>query len=260
MSARSASAGAWSIAAVRWPTSWSSPRRSLAAHGRRLGAYGAHERLAQALGLPHLYGLEPCQEGLYRERIRAYPYDLFSASQHLLHRDCTDARQLIANALWQTVLEREAGVDEEYNEDYRGYWYELKLALFRADFLQRTKLDNDRMWWLYQEVVGALIGSDQLFNFQELGFSDPRPDLRRIGSRRPELLLVAEKASLKGYVNKAQAEFGCSTLILGGLPSLLSSEYCARALQEAGVQEVTALRLHRGSRSGQAPSAFWPAL
>lgn len=143
MSARSASAGAgaWSIAAVRWPTSWSSPRRSLAAHGRRLGAYGTHERLAQ-----------------------------------------------------------------------------------------------------------------------ELGFSDPRPDLRRIGSRRPELLLVAEKASLKGYVNKAQAEFGCSTLILGGLPSLLSSEYCARALQEAGVQEVTALRLHRGSRSGQAPSAFWPAL
>lgn len=204
-------------------------------------AYGTHKRLAEALGLPHLYGLEPCQEAFYRERIRAYSYDLFRASQQLLHRDFSEARQLIANALWQTVLEREAELEKEYNEDYRGYWYELKPALFRAAFLQRTRLDNDRMWALFQELVGTLVGADRLFTFQELGFTDARPDLRCIGSRRPDILLVAEKASLKRYVHMAQAEFGCSTLIVGGLPSLLSSEYCARALQQAGVQEVTPL-------------------
>lgn len=204
-------------------------------------SYGPHLALAEALGLPQLYQLEPCQEGLYREGLRCYPYDLLSAPEEPLRRDFPLARRLIANCLWQTVEQFTHGVPKEYNEEYRGYWYELKLTLFRAGFLTRAQLhraDNGLLWKLYQEVVGTLVGADRLFTFSELGFTDPRPDLRHIGTSRPHILLVAEKASLKSYVTRATREVGCSSLVLGGLPSLLSSEFCARALREAGVERV----------------------
>lgn len=89
----------------------------------------------------------------------------------------------------------------------------------------------EALYALFLEVVGRLVGDDALFTFTELDFRDPRPDLRRIGTTRPEVVLIAEKTSLEKGVQLIADRFGVSTIILGGLPSLLSSEFFSRELR-----------------------------
>ncbi|GMU57666.1 MAG: hypothetical protein AMXMBFR33_68120 [Candidatus Xenobia bacterium] len=151
---------------------------------------------------------------------------------------------MIANQIWQTYRYRATGLEPDYGTDHRGFWYiPLVATLARAGLLSQLDLEWEPpelaepglegaagLYLLYQTLLGELIGDEALFTFRELGFRDPRPDLRSIGRRRPEVVLVAEKTSLIPFVQRISEELGISTLILGGLPALVSTEFFASAL------------------------------
>jgi len=209
-------------------------------------SYGPHKKLAADLGLPQLYQLEPSQVALYRERLRDYPLELKNAPTEWLRAHFSTARVLAANLLYQTVLWTARGRPEvlEYGETHRDYYYNpLRSPMYRAGFWRSMEVlrEHDPEWLSYLDLVGDLVGKDRLFTFRELGFADPRPDLRHLGSTRPALLVVGEKHGLSRYLRLLAQEFGVSTLILGGLPSLLSTEYCAEAFLKLGIQRVEIL-------------------
>ena len=226
-------------------------------------SYGPHEKLCADLGLPHLYYLEPCRQVLYREGLRDYPFELKLAPGNWLRAHFPTLRLLLANMMWQTKRWREMGRIEviEYGDEHRAYYYDpLKSAIHRAGFsvrLKRVALPDplDDRWWRvgapqldlradgsnyreFLDVLGTLVGLEQLFTFQQLGFVEPRPDLRQVGDRLPEVLLLTEKHSLSKYTRLIGQKFGVSSLIMGGLPSLLSSEFFALALSERGVTSI----------------------
>lgn len=198
--------------------------------------------LAERLGLPHLRFLEPRRAGLYRYNLRDWPFLLATAPSKVLREHFQDVRVLVANLVWQVVRYRQMGVETAFGKDYRDFWYDpLVSALWRAGFLTRARWralrlgdTSDELFDFYQDLVGEMVGDDRLFNFAQLGFSDPAPELRHLGTSRPHIVVVAEKKGLKGDLQLLADEFGVSYIVLGGMPSLVSSEFFARAFAQVG--------------------------
>lgn len=210
--------------------------------------------LARRLGLPHVRFLEPEIPGLRRLQVRDYPYELASAPDERLRADFSSARQLLANLVWQTYRWRSQGQHPDYGNTYRGYWYVPVVAtLYRAGFLTRAQARvlpdgagrsaASKLYLQLQELVAEMVGEHRLFEFQQLGFKDPRPELRCLGQRHPEIVLIAEKESLHESVKRIGREFGLTTLLLGGAPSLVETEYFVRALQAVAKGPIRVLAL-----------------
>lgn len=198
--------------------------------------------LAKRLGLPHLRFLEPRNPGLYRYDLHDWPFPIATASSKVLRQHFQDARVLIANLVWQVVRYRQLGLPTHFGKEYRDFWYDpVVTTLYRAGFLSRARYralkrgeSKDELFTLFQEIVGQMVGDDHLFNFSELGFEDPTAELRHLGDRFPHIVIVAEKRGLKGDLQRLAAEFGVGYVILGGSPSLVSSEFFARAFAHVG--------------------------
>lgn len=228
-------------------------------------SWGAREALARGLGLPRLDELEGTLEShraLTREGLRDWPLLLTSAPASFLKKEFgSGPRRLVANLLWETVR---LGLRDRGRE-HRGFWYRTLLpclvraglarqgaaAVERADLLRPflagealgllealARDPSERLYDLLEILAATLVGRDRLFTYRELGFRDPRPDLRRLGERSPDVVVVAEKSTLQEGVEALAGAFGVSTLTLGGLPSLLSTEYFACELQSRGITEV----------------------
>ena len=198
--------------------------------------------LATRLGLPHLRHLEPRNEALHRFELRDWPFELAKAKSKVLREHFRDARVLIANLVWQVVRYRQQGVAADYGTDYRDFWYDpLISTLYRAGFLKRPLMKaflaegtSDELFQVYQQVVGQMVGDDRLFTFADLGFADSSAALRKRGARRPRIVIVAEKLSLNGDLERLAEEFGVSYVVVGGVPSLVATEFFARAFDDLG--------------------------
>ena len=198
--------------------------------------------LAERLGLPHLRFLEPRRAGLYRYSLRDWPFQLDKAPSKVLREHFHDVRVLIANLVWQVVRHRQLGLPTAFGTDYRDFWYDpIVSTLWRAGFLSRARWralrlgdTSDELFDFYQEMVGEMVGDDRLFNFSQLGFHDPAPEMRHLGDRFPQIVLVAEKKGLKDDLQLLAQEFGVSYVVLGGMPSLVASEFFARAFAGVG--------------------------
>ena len=114
-------------------------------------SYGAAvDKTAAALGLPHLYYLEPYPKVLYREGLRDWPLELQLADSAFLHEHFAgDARRLLGNLLWQTVRGRAAGLAlVGYGRDTRSFFYKpVKATLYRAGFGSGGRLGEAKVIW-----------------------------------------------------------------------------------------------------------------
>lgn len=218
-------------------------------------SHGASPTLRQDLGLPSLYHiLDESVIPLFDYQVRDWPLELYRADRAFLTHNFPDQRALIANLIWQTYRWRLNGVCLPYGLDHRGFWYRpIVTTLARAGFDSSSRLDFEPLedlrepetqlrggsYSIYLELLNQMIGRDRLFTFRQLGFRDPRPDLRSIGSQRPRVLLIAEKSDLEESVASIRDQYGLSTIILGGLPSLLSSEFMASDLHKNGSGSIS---------------------
>lgn len=205
---------------------------------------------APQLGLPNLVHLEPRCPGLYfGASLRDWPVELATASSEFLRANFITPRHLIANVIWQAYRQR-----GPYGTSHRDFWYEpLVTVLERAGMLSpdlvRWRIgDTDpafgkarKLYNLYERILGDCVIPWGFFTLREFGFADGRPDMRHIGDRLPAVVIIAEKKSLRRSVDRLCRDFGTSSLILSGQPSLLATEYLALALQGLGPIRIIAL-------------------
>ena len=147
----------------------------------------------------------------------------------------TDAplRVLVANVVWQAFRLRGQGVALDYGTDTRGFWYRPLapiLARFRDGEPSIEGLgyrdSGDASYRVLVDVLGDMIGHERLLDFRDLGFVEPRPDLRFVGDAHPDVLLVGEKASLLEHAREAAHRFGTSFFMTPGQASV--SCWCGR--------------------------------
>lgn len=203
-------------------------------------------RLGQALGLSSLRDLDPdvaTSRALYHEGLRDFPFDLATASAALLRRHFQEnERRLIANVVWQSYRARRAGQPKPWGVGHRGFWYRpLVDILARAGFiatgptLLEASQENDPHYLLYQNVLIDLVGTYRLFTYHDIGFGTPRPDMRRIGDRLPNVVVVVEKDTVMEGVEALSAAYGPSWIVMGGQSHLIAVEGLVDALRGAGV-------------------------
>lgn len=207
-----------------------------------------HFKAAQRLGLPHFFYLEPHQAGLWRDDKRDYPYPLVTAKAGPLRADFRSARHLIACILWQILRYRELGIPQHWCKDYREVWYmAVKATLYRAGFLTRAEFDWDfdrgpapDAFLTLQTVLAQMVGEDRLFTFREFGFVDKGTAERKLGDRRPQVVIVCEKDSLADKVRFLSEQYGVSYIVLGGQPSLIGTEFFAEMIRSVGPLTIIA--------------------
>lgn len=236
--------------------------------GAELTVYkSAMAPLVRELGMARLDTLEgwtPQARVLLEHGLRDWPCELFTADAAWLRESLgEDFVYVVESVLWQTARMRAAGLQPDYNVDFRGYWYRpLLVVLTRLGLLARHEvlqwlsggsadpelvrelhaLDSTDGWMRapggrdlyrdFQVIAGGLVGDDRIFSYRDLGFEEPRPDLREIGERNPGVIVLAEKATTRSMVRKLAGLFGASFLILGGQASLLVTEFFVAALRQ----------------------------
>lgn len=225
----------------------------------------APKRLMRALGIRSfrtLPGTTRQQEALLRERLRDWAGPLFPEPPRELTREggATSPRALLANLCWRLVRAGRQGPEALYGRNHRGLLYHpgfalLALAGFReptrlvaaggpawnAWFARERDILHDSHYLLLIQLLTRLVGRDRLFDYEALGFHDPRPERRRLGSRRPDIVVVLEKNGFQPVADALGREFGVTTIVVGGTPRLIATEWLAKDLLRAGVKRVRIL-------------------
>lgn len=215
--------------------------------------------LRAALGPPEAPGRH---RPVYARGLRDWPAELIHMPAGVL-RDlfAENPVALVDQCLWQTFRRR----PPTHGNTHRGYHYlpmyplavragvagpedpaVQRLTLPRAlRRLVRASLPKGGAWraepprrWNADRVQAALtdrlddfVGQDALFTFREFGFRDPEPEKRRLGTVRPQVLLVAEKTSVEVDARLVAEMFGVSVLILGGFPTWIETEFLSEVLR-----------------------------
>ncbi len=190
-------------------------------------------QLVRQLGLDNPDHLLPHTPALWRDGLRDYPAEIAEASAEQLKAWFPTARRLIANLIFQVLRYRQLGIQREYEDTHRGFWYEpVASTLYRAGFVVDIRDPSDPLRQLYERILEQLVGDDRLFTYRQFGFRDLGQ--RHIGDRRPEVLLMVEKESLSHFLPEIHQRFGISTIITGGAPRLIYTEYLADELRALG--------------------------
>ena len=131
---------------------------------------------------------------------------------------------------WQIVSERRQGPQEASYGNLRSLWYShAKPLLARLPDDDALATDPyDRLG----EVFAELVMDKRLFSYADLGIVDENWENRRIGDRRPEIVVFAEKTGWVHWLRQVHAAWGVTTLALGGMPSAITSSYTAAHLLE----------------------------
>jgi hypothetical protein len=83
----------------------------------------------------------------------------------------------------------------------------------------------------------------RLFKYKDFGFTDENWENRRIGVKRPHVIVFSEKAGFVRLMREVNKTYDCTTAALNGISSVLSSEYMMAHIAEAGV-DVPKTRFH----------------
>ena len=208
------------------------------------------QKLAGRLGLTSAVRLEPPVPGLDGDFLRDWPFELATASAELLKRHFESARKLIAHLIYQAFRYHQLGIKRRYGRTHRGFWYRpVHSALFRAGFLRNRRArwvephelarsTDEQLCQRYYQILETMVGEQKLITFQGLGFKEVKAGTRRLGKKRPDILLVAEKESISDYGLAVHRKLGISYLETGGYPKLIASEFLAKRWLEAGLAEV----------------------
>lgn len=133
--------------------------------------------------------------------------------------------RLMRSVIWQARSQIQRGEEEPVYGNLRTFWYRfIKPIVARLPSDQAPKQDPyDAMLAVFVELVME----HKLLKYKDFDFADENWENRRIGTSRPHVLVFAEKRGWVRFLRDLHAEWGVSTLALGGAPSALTSEYTA---------------------------------
>ena len=170
------------------------------------------------------------QEGIqeFKDDIRTFSkkklLNFFSASSS----GKAKAALIIKNQIWQTFQWIQNGKHPLIEGNLRSYWYShLKPTLARVDLLSA----HDHYQTML-EIFVELVKTHKLFRYSDFGFDDEHWENRRIATKLFNVILFAEKAGWLRTLKEFHENYGMNIVVLGGTPSLLSTEYFVQHLSQ----------------------------
>lgn len=168
--------------------------------------------------------------------------DLRFLSRHQLHKRFASntgrikIQTLMKAALIQLHERIVSGKEPPIRGNVRTIWYRyIKPILSHLDDEDQVKSDP------YNLMIRAFsdLAQEGKVRYMDFGLVDQNWENRRIGERHPNVIVFSEKAGWVYFLRQVHERHSVSTIALGGMPSVLSSEYTAahtlKALDETGL-------------------------
>jgi len=134
------------------------------------------------------------------------------------------------NVIWQLYEYIQAGKPPDfYNKRgfVRGMWYHIKSRISRYKQLRGH----------YYGTMGSTLADlvrEGLFSYKDFNFRDRDSDQRLLGIDNRHIIVFCEKDGFISIMEQIAADYGCTVITLGGIPSFLSSNYLVSEMFEAG--------------------------
>ncbi len=139
--------------------------------------------------------------------------------------------RLMRSIIWQAHQRITRGLEAPIRGNLRTFWYRfIKPVLAHIDDDDAAKKDP---YDVMLRVFAELVMEHHLLSYGDFDFTDENWENRRIGERRPEVVVFAEKTGWVRWLREVHETFSTTTLALGGAPSALTSEYTLAALRAA---------------------------
>lgn len=171
-------------------------------------------------------------QGVYLDNIRPFNKDLRLMSKEELHTHFLNPRtgnfetsEFLSNYIWEYARLLKQGKRPPIEGNIRTFWYILKPTLARA-----IPLEGEKQYFQMLDAFQRLIVRYGMLKFRDFSFSDEGQRFYVPGTERINVLLVAEKKGHFRRLQSLQEEYGMTIVALGGMPSLLNSEYFASNL------------------------------
>lgn len=180
--------------------------------------------------------------GVYLDNLRPFPKPIRFMSREELHEHFMNPRtgnfetaEFLSNYIWEYAQLLKLGQRPPIEGNIRTFWYILKPTLARA-----VPLESEKQYDQMLQAFGRLVVRYGMLKFKDFSFSDEGQRFYVSGTERVNVLLVAEKKGHFRRLQSLQEEFGLTIVALGGMPSLLNSEYFSANL----APKVTRKPLH----------------
>jgi hypothetical protein len=137
-------------------------------------------------------------------------------------------REFFANMIWEYYNLLQLGKRDPIEGNIRTFWYYLKPTLSKA-----VSINSQPQYGTMIDTFRELIVTHKLFKYKDFGFISDSEGNYLLGSKSPNIILVGEKVGHLKKLKRLQEEFGITIAVLGGMPSILSTEYLVDELEKA---------------------------
>jgi hypothetical protein len=141
--------------------------------------------------------------------------------------DDFNIREFMANIIWEYYNLLQIGKREPIEGNIRTFWYYLKPTLSKV-----VSIDSVSHYGIMINTFKDLIVNHKLFKYKDFGFIPDSEGNYIIGNQFPNIILVGEKTGHLKKLKRIQEEFGITIAVLGGMPSILSTEYLVDELEK----------------------------
>lgn len=177
---------------------------------------------------------------VYLENLRPFPKELRLMTPEELHHYFDNPRtgrfevqEFMANFIWEYYLLMKRGLRPPVQGNIRTFWYVLKPTLSKA-----IPLKSEKHYAVMLNIFQRMVTRYALFKFKDFDFTDEGEQFYQLGDTHPHIILVAEKTGHYKRLQALQKEFGISIISLGGMPSILTTEYFTSAILKARDRQV----------------------
>lgn len=129
-------------------------------------------------------------------------------------------REFMANMIWEYFLLLQLGKRDPIEGNIRTFWYYLKPTLSKA-----TTINSQSQYGIMIDVFKELVVTHGLFKYKDFGFVSDDTGNYVLGTKYPNIILAGEKSGHFRKLQRLQEEFGITIISLGGMPSILNTEY-----------------------------------
>ncbi|MDD3524113.1 MAG: hypothetical protein PHQ41_05385 [Candidatus Cloacimonetes bacterium] len=138
-----------------------------------------------------------------------------------------DKRRMLLNVVFQIHRWMLRGIEKLTTGNIRTVWYETKgLLTYHSFELKAGDVD------IYYSVMQELVEDHRLVRYQDFGFHDVNAMYREVGTERPHIIAVTEKAGQFALVEEMAKEVGGSLICTRGEPGSIMLEFFADSLLE----------------------------
>ncbi|MBX3167836.1 MAG: hypothetical protein KF760_10510 [Candidatus Eremiobacteraeota bacterium] len=138
-------------------------------------------------------------------RLREFPFDLAAAAPEVIRRELPDSTKFAEQLMWQTVLRYERGESLSFGSDPMSFFEYLVEAGRRCGY------EYSRSRW--NQLRLAMVLELGVIRLRQLGQRELDPSLRELGTRRPEVVLLAA-AEHRAEAAEATRAAGISLLVV----------------------------------------------